>query len=150
MFVLTTGSTASASELVINGLKPFMTVTTIGTTTVGKNVGSITISDPNGFIKWGIQPITFKSANAQGFTDYAGGFTPTVEVKEPTVGMKAFGDVTEPMLNEAIYQISGSRSGRRIATESATVDQPSLGSSLDRKAGGGNMFLDSKSPKGAY
>ena len=150
LFVLTTNSTASASELVINGLKPFMTVTTIGTTTVGKNVGSITVSDPNKIIKWGMQPITFKSANALGFADYAGGFTPTVEVKEPTTGMKAFGDITEPMLNEAIFQISGSRSGRRITTESAKVEQSVLGSSLDRKAGGGNMFIDSMSPKGAY
>ncbi|MVM29401.1 peptidase S41 [Spirosoma sp. HMF4905] len=138
VFVLTTGSTASASELVINGLRPFMTVTTIGTTTVGKNVGSITIYDETGRIKWGIQPITFKSANALGFTDYAGGFTPSVEVKEPSYGMKPFGDVTEPMLSEAIFQISGTRMARRAA--STEVPQPILGSSLDHKAGGGNMF----------
>ncbi|QDK77414.1 PDZ domain-containing protein [Spirosoma sp. KCTC 42546] len=142
VFVLTTGSTASASELVINGLRPFMTVTTIGTTTVGKNVGSITISDETGRIKWGIQPITFKSANAQGFTDYAGGFTPSVEVKEPSYAMKAFGDVTEPMLSEAIFQISGTRTVRRAA--STDVTQPILGSSLDGKAGGGNMFFTDK------
>ncbi|GAB4045845.1 hypothetical protein GCM10028810_21690 [Spirosoma litoris] len=137
--VLTTGSTASASELVINGLRPFMTVTTIGTTTVGKNVGSLTIYDKSGRIKWGIQPITFKSANAVGFTDYAAGFTPSVEVHEPSYGMKPFGDVTEPMLSEAIFQISGTRMARRAA--STEVTQPILGSSLDQKAGGGNMFI---------
>ncbi|QMW02620.1 S41 family peptidase [Spirosoma foliorum] len=142
VFVLTTGSTASASELVINGLRPFMTVTTIGTTTVGKNVGSITIYDDSGRIKWGIQPITFKSANAVGFTDYAAGFTPSVEVREPSYGMKAFGDVTEPMLSEAIFQISGTRMARRAA--STEVTQPILGSSLDQKAGGGNMFITNK------
>ena len=139
VYVLTTSSTASASELIINGLRPFMTVNTIGTTTVGKNVGSITISDDTGRIKWGMQPITFKSANALGFTDYAGGFTPTVEVKEPSYGMKAFGDLTEPMLNEAIFQISGTRMARRAAV--TTVSQPSLFSSIDSKAGGGNMFI---------
>ncbi|GAB4005976.1 hypothetical protein GCM10028808_06980 [Spirosoma migulaei] len=142
VFVLTTGSTASASELVINGLRPFMAVTTIGTTTVGKNVGSITISDETGRIKWGIQPITFKSANAQGFTDYAGGFTPSVEVKEPSYGMKAFGDITEPMLSEAIFQISGTRTARRAASTEVTL--PILSSSLDGKAGGGNMFFTDK------
>ena len=142
VYVLTTSSTASASELIINGLRPFMTVNTIGTTTVGKNVGSITISDKSGKIKWGMQPITFKSANAQGFTDYAGGFTPTVEVKEPSYGMKAFGDVTEVMLSEAIFQISGTRMARRAA--STEVTRPSLFSSIDSKAGGGNMFIDNK------
>ncbi|WP_020604011.1 S41 family peptidase [Spirosoma spitsbergense] len=142
VYVLTTSSTASASELIINGLRPFMTVNTIGTTTVGKNVGSITISDASGKIKWGMQPITFKSANAQGFTDYAGGFTPTIEVKEPSYGMKAFGDVTEVMLSEAIFQISGTRMARRAT--STEVTQPSLFSSIDSKAGGGNMFISGK------
>lgn len=142
VYVLTTSSTASASELIINGLRPFMTVNIIGSTTTGKNVGSITISDNTGKIKWGMQPITFKSANAVGFTDYAGGFTPTVEVKEPSYGMKAFGDVTETMLSEAIFQISGTRMARRAA--STEVTQPSLFSSIDSKAGGGNMFIDDR------
>ncbi len=144
VFVLTTGSTASASELIINSLRPFMTVTTIGTTTVGKNVGSITISDPTGRIKWGMQPITFKSANALGFTDYASGFTPSIEVKEPAVAMKAFGDLTEPMLSEAIFQITGTRNARKAAL--TEIEQLGIGSSLDRKAGGGNMFVSDKLP----
>nr|WP_245564892.1 S41 family peptidase [Spirosoma panaciterrae] len=142
VFILTTGSTASASELVINGLKPFMTVNTIGTTTVGKNVGSITISDKSGQIKWGIQPITFKSANAQGFTDYAGGFTPTVRVTEPDPrknNWKALGDLTEPLLGEAIFQITGTRMARRAASTDSEVAP--IGSSIDSKAGGGNMFV---------
>ncbi|WP_080059246.1 S41 family peptidase [Spirosoma aerolatum] len=142
VFILTTGSTASASELVINGLKPFMTVNTIGTTTVGKNVGSITISDANKRIKWGIQPITFKSANAQGFTDYAGGFTPTVRVTEPDPrknSWKTLGDLTEPLLGEAIFQITGMRMARRAA--STDSDVVPIGSSIDSKAGGGNMFI---------
>jgi C-terminal processing protease CtpA/Prc len=141
LFVLTSNSTASASELIINGLRPFMTVTTIGTTTVGKNVGSITISDDTGQIKWGMQPLTFRSANAQGFSDYATGFAPTVEVKEPSTGMKPFGDLTEPLLSEAIYQISGTRTTARrgVANAAVLVD---AASSIDQKAGGGNMFLE--------
>ena len=52
---------ASASELLINGLSPHIDVVQIGTATYGKNVGSITIYDyvdnsgdernPNGTIK---------------------------------------------------------------------------------------------------
>ncbi len=141
VYVLTTNSTASASELVINGLRPFMTVTTIGTTTVGKNVGSITISDDKGRIKWGMQPLTFKSANAVGFSDYPDGFQPAVEVKEPTLGMKAFGDLSDPLLNEAVFQMTGSRMARRAAPEGVTP-LTEAASSLDDKAGGGNMFVE--------
>jgi carboxyl-terminal processing protease len=137
VFVLTTDGTASSSELIINGLRPFMTVTTIGTTTYGKNVGSITIVDDSGNIKWGMQPIVFKSFNSLGQSDYSAGFRPSVEVQEPLT-LQPLGDVNEAMLNEALYQITGSRIARR------GVAQPNrlraLGSSIQRKAGGGRMI----------
>ncbi|MFM8848987.1 MAG: S41 family peptidase, partial [Cytophagales bacterium] len=41
VYILTGPRTASASELLINGLKPYMDVYLIGSTTYGKNVGSI-------------------------------------------------------------------------------------------------------------
>ena len=43
VFVITTSSSASASELIINGLNPYINVVTIGTTTSGKYTGSITL-----------------------------------------------------------------------------------------------------------
>ena len=64
VFFLTSTSSASASELLINGLKPFMEVFLVGGKTVGKNVGSITISDKTNRIKWGIQPIVSRSSNS--------------------------------------------------------------------------------------
>lgn len=137
VFVLTTDGTASSSELIINGLRPYMTVTTIGTTTYGKNVGSITIVDDSGKIKWGLQPIVFKSFNSQGQSDYSAGFTPNVEVQEPLV-LQPLGDVSEPLLNEALYQISGNRLARRAVTAGNSL--PALGSSIQRKAGGGRMI----------
>ncbi|WP_234736148.1 S41 family peptidase [Tellurirhabdus bombi] len=139
VFVLTTGQTASASELIINGLKPFMQVITVGTTTTGKNVGSITISDDTGKIKWGMQPIVFKSFNSAGQSDYASGFKPNVEIAESvSTRTKQLGDVSEALLGEAIYQITGSRTARRAAQADVTL--PEVGSSLSRKAGGSNMF----------
>ncbi|GAB3011469.1 S41 family peptidase [Spirosoma pulveris] len=136
VFVLTTDHTASASELIINGLRPYMTVTTIGSTTYGKNVGSITISDETGKIKWGMQPIVFKSYNSLGQSDYATGFTPNVEVDE-TSPLLPLGDTNEPMLNEALNQISGNpASGRRAAVRNPLIQ---LGSSIQRKAGGQSM-----------
>ncbi|MEZ5011720.1 MAG: hypothetical protein R2744_09050 [Bacteroidales bacterium] len=47
LYVITTDRTASASELVINGLEPYIDVNVVGETTLGKNVGSITVKDWN-------------------------------------------------------------------------------------------------------
>ncbi|GAB3771665.1 S41 family peptidase [Spirosoma horti] len=141
--VLTTGGTASASELVINGLKPFMEVSTIGTTSYGKNVGSITLSDEKGRIKWGMQPIVTKSFNALDQSDYSTGFKPSVEVKEYTNEVwKQLGDVNESLFSTAIARITGA--GRLAAHANEPTYE--LGSSIERKAGGSNMFFNDKLP----
>jgi len=137
IFVLTTDGTASASELIINGLRPFMPVTTVGTTTHGKNVGSITITDETGKISWGMQPIVFKSFNSLGQSDYSTGFTPTVEVEE-TIPLLPLGDVNETLLSAAMAQITGGTSGARRSY--AKNPLTGIGSSVQRKAGGSNMY----------
>ncbi|RCR67997.1 S41 family peptidase [Larkinella punicea] len=139
VFVLTTGGTASASELIINGLRPFMPVITIGETTYGKNVGSITISDKTGKIKWGMQPIVFKSFNAQNQSDYSTGFTPTIIKNEP-LALKPLGDLEEEYLNAAVAQIVGNGTARISADQGPQL--PAIGSSVERRAGGSNMFDD--------
>jgi len=143
LYVLTTDRTASASELIINGLRPYMTVNTIGTTTYGKNVGSITITDDTGKINWGMQPIVFRSYNSLGQSDYSTGFTPTTEVEEP-ITLYPLGDVRDALLNEALYQIAGTAaSGRRAAT-TVRNPLPVFGSSIQQKAKGGLMVKDMK------
>ena len=146
VFVLTTDHTASASELIINGLRPYMTVTTIGTTTYGKNVGSITVTDDTGKIKWGMQPIVFKSFNSAGSSDYSTGFTPNVTVEEP-LNLLPLGDTKEAMLSAALSQISGTTSsnGRQAATASNPLK--SFGSSIQRKVGGYTMIRSLKTLK---
>lgn len=143
VFVLTTDHTASASELIINGLRPYMTVTTIGTTTYGKNVGSITITDDSGKIKWGMQPIVFKSYNSAGQSDYSTGFTPSIEVDEP-INLLPLGDINEAYLSTALGQISGSVASGRKATSSGNP-LITVGSSIQRKAGGHSMIRQLKS-----
>lgn len=145
VFVLTTDHTASASELIINGLRPYMTVTTIGSTTYGKNVGSITITDDTGKIKWGMQPIVFKSYNSAGQSDYSTGFTPSIEVDEP-INLLPLGDTNETLLSTALGQISGSVASGRRATESGNP-LITFGSSIQRKAGGHSMIRQLKSLK---
>ncbi|GAB3895372.1 hypothetical protein GCM10028803_11820 [Larkinella knui] len=141
VFILTTEGTASASELIINGLKPFMPVITIGETTYGKNVGSITISDETGKIKWGMQPIVFKSFNALNQSDYSTGFTPTIAKTEP-LAVKQLGDIDELYLNTALSQITGSVTARISAEQGAKL--PAIGSTVERRAGGSNMFIERK------
>lgn len=115
LYVITTGSTASASELVINGLKPYINVVTIGTNSVGKYVGSITVKDedskgnvnPND--KWAMQPIVLKISNANDVSDYVNGFTPKVTVNEINYlgSLLPLGDVNDQLLKAALNDLQG-------------------------------------------
>ncbi|PZX56030.1 C-terminal processing protease CtpA/Prc [Algoriphagus ratkowskyi] len=116
LYVLTSSGTASASELIINGLKPYMDVFLIGDVTYGKNVGSIAIEDeenPNN--PYGLLPIVTQSFNSLDESDYSTGFKPNVTVKENTERLKALGDVNEIMLRTAIERITGVPSSGRFA-----------------------------------
>lgn len=128
LFILTGGATASASELVIAGLQPYLDLTLIGTTTVGKNVGSVTLYDSpdEGYLSktginpnhtYAMQPIISQLANSVGFTDYVDGIQANVEISElQHIGnLKPLGDETEPLLAEALSIVSGT--GRSIVKE---------------------------------
>lgn len=118
LYVLVTGGSASASELIINGLKPYMDVVLIGETTYGKNVGSITIyekDDPKN--KWGMQPIIVRYANSKGESDFTAGFTPDFKVDEfRALGNRfvEFGNTEDPLLSKAIEQITGNVPTRSV------------------------------------
>ena len=113
VYVLTTKSSASASELVINGLKPYINVVQIGDVTSGKNVGSITMYDSPSFSKseintnhrYAMQPIVLKIVNKVGFGDYTNGLQPNTLLKEDFGNLGILGNADEPLLNEAIDQI---------------------------------------------
>lgn len=110
IYVLTSQWTASASELIINGLKPYMEVIIIGEQTVGKNVGSISIYEKNNpKNKWGIQPIVSKFFNSKGESDYTAGFVPDHKVTEldDYLQLVSFGDTDDKLLNKALSLING-------------------------------------------
>ena len=104
VFVLTSTGTASASELIINNLKPFMNVILIGEHTYGKNVGSFTITDDAKRWNYGLQPITFKILNSQDQSDYGSvnGFLPDYAVTDDALPYKLLGDPNETYLNKAL------------------------------------------------
>ena len=120
VYVLTTGNTASASELVINGLKPYMNVTMIGEPTFGKFYGSFLLYDENDPPKhnWAIAPIVLKYANANGVTDFVNGLMPEVLLVDDLLNAREFGDESDPMLATALTLIQGANlSNSKISTD---------------------------------
>ena len=97
VFVITTSSTCSASEAVINGLKPFIEVILIGDTTCGKPVGMY----GHDFCEKHISPIEFKGSNADGEGDYFDGIVPTCSAEDDFE--QSLGDTQEDSLEKALY-----------------------------------------------
>ena len=106
LFFIVTGSSASASELVINNLKPYMDVKLIGDTTYGKPVGFFPIS----ISKYAIYPISFRTINSAGNADYYAGFAP--DKLAPDGVNKNWGDMSEPSLAAALNYIATGNFGR--------------------------------------
>jgi carboxyl-terminal processing protease len=69
LVVITSGGTASASELVINGLKPFMQVVLVGENTYGKPYGFL----PRNDCGTTYNAVNFEAVNAQGVGGYSEG-----------------------------------------------------------------------------
>lgn len=131
VYILTSSRSASASELLINGLASHIQVVQIGDTTYGKNVGSITVYDyidnnrtKNPDHTYALQPIIFKVANSAGFSDYSDGLTPDAGLllKEDITNMGVLGEVTEPLLALAIGQINGTSARSAIRTPEFPLD----------------------------
>ncbi len=145
LYVIAGEYTASASELVMHALKPYMTVVHIGETTVGKDKASMTVKSDNERIKWQLQPLISRLTDANGTGNYINGLTPDVKVSEvgegytmkgayyidnngnrveiecPDLskwigGLAELSDPSEPLLAEAIAKITGVA---RVKTKSA-------------------------------
>tara|TARA_B000000475_G_scaffold161632_1_gene130197 strand:- start:10878 stop:12311 length:1434 start_codon:yes stop_codon:yes gene_type:complete len=107
LYILTTRSSASASELVINCLKPYINIIQIGTTTYGKYQASVTIYDSEDFSNqnintshnYALQPLVLKILNANGESDYFNGISPNYEFEERPYEMGIIGEIDEPLLN---------------------------------------------------
>ena len=97
MVVITSRSTASASEAVMNSLKPHMEVVSVGDTTNGKPTGM------NGWTiekKYWFWPVTFKIVNSSNEGDYFAGIAP--DKIAPDDITHDFDDRNEACLSEAI------------------------------------------------
>lgn len=121
VYVLTTGNSASASEMLISCLAPYIEVITIGTKTYGKTVGSITLYDSpqdyytstdhlNPSHTWAMQPIVFDYKNSQSQSSPGMGIEPDHLINEIHYleNLPQLGDPEEPLLDMAISQITNS------------------------------------------
>ena len=109
LYVISSSETASASELLINGLSPYIDVILIGDDTTGKNVGSYSIYDwidnegnVNPRHTWAMQPITLKIANSQGFADFESGLQADYILQEDIANLGTLGEIDEPLLEKTL------------------------------------------------
>jgi carboxyl-terminal processing protease len=107
LVVVTTRASASASELVINALRPFIPVTIVGDTTFGKPVGQYGFP----FCDKVLNPVSFILRNANGQSDFFSGFPPDCRAADDLD--HEFGDPAEASLAESLRFVrTGSCSAR--------------------------------------
>lgn len=100
---ITTGNSASASELLVNGLFPHMDVTLVGQDTYGKPVGMYIFTSES--FDWAFVPICFKIVNANNEGDYYDGIP--VDILASDGVSFPFGDINEASLAAALASITG-------------------------------------------
>ncbi len=118
LVVITSGETCSASEMLINGLSPYLPVKTVGSTTCGKPVGM----NPFFFCSNAMLPITFQAKNSDAQGDYFNGIAADCAASDDI--NISFGDVSDPMLAQARYlaeQGSCMPVAARAAAKSVTI-----------------------------
>ena len=149
VYILTTKSSASASELVINCLKPYIEVVQIGDKTAGKNVGSITLYDSPTYAKtnvnpnhkYAMQPIVLKIVDKNGFGDYTSGILPTTSLPENFANLGVLGATDEPLLEAAINQIIGS--GKMLPQVPSVINRDFIDAKSINPLGS-EMYLENK------
>ncbi|KQC33445.1 peptidase S41 [Nonlabens sp. YIK11] len=148
--IITTSSSASASELVINALDPYINVVQVGDDTAGKFQASITLYDSEDFGRSGantshryaMQPLVLKSLNSIGNTDYFDGLAPDIALREDFGNLGILGDPNEPLLRACLNDISINGSIWRPTDISPSVYNIEFMDSNDFKPLGNEMWKE--------
>jgi len=114
IYVLTTDRSASASELIINSLRPYIEVIQIGDVTTGKTQSNRLVLDSPDFNGGGIStshtygliPLTANSINKNDESVPSTGLIPNIEVIESPFNLGTIGSIFEPLLSAALSDIS--------------------------------------------
>ena len=117
VYIIATGSSASASEMMINSLRAYFNtnVIHIGSTTEGKSQASITIYDSEDLGKEGanpnhtyaMQPLVAISVNKDNGQVPSTGLEPNIEFSEDASNLGVIGNENEPLLAIALSEIAG-------------------------------------------
>jgi carboxyl-terminal processing protease len=112
VYFIITGNTASASELVINNLKPYLNVKLIGSKSYGKPVGFFGLR----IDKYTVYLSQFQSKNSSGQGEYFDGFQPDFSATDDVT--RNFGDPNEISLAKALALI---KDGTTLSANSVMV-----------------------------
>jgi len=123
--IIVAKGTASASEELINGLKPVMNVKLIGSTTHGKPVGYYALPVMNSYVF----PVALKNVNSVGFDDFYQGFT--VDKVQTDDLTRDLGDPSEACLKTALDYI---KTGVLLSSPSASKVSAELQNANDKIA----------------
>ena len=111
LVVIATRGSASASEAVINGLRPYMDVKVVGDTTFGKPVGQYGFD----FCEKVLYPVSFLVTNALGQADYFNGIPADCAAADDVDHPLA--DPGEASLAEALYVVRNGRCSGAAAAQ---------------------------------
>jgi hypothetical protein len=137
LVIITTSSTASASELIIAGLYPYIPITLIGTPTHGKPVGMNVFFAED--FDLAIGPVSFRNVNSVGFTNYFGGIAVDYIVNDDLT--KDFGDENEMCLKAALSYLESGSIGD-VAMKAAAIEHELLYWGVDRPLRDLLFFID--------
>ncbi|QKJ29086.1 hypothetical protein HQ865_04730 [Mucilaginibacter mali] len=142
VFFLVTAGTASASELTINSLRPYMNVQLIGVTTYGKPVGFFDIN----IGKYQMYIPEFETKNSLGQGGYYAGMEPgTTDYAGKKMNddvTKDFGDVNDKLIAQAIYFAKNGvyTTSNDLQIQSVDTNNTKLATEAINNALNGNQF----------
>lgn len=138
IYILTGPNTASASEMLINGLNPYVQIIQVGTKTYGKDMASATISTPEEIHgterSWHLIPMIYKIYNNAGQGDYGNGITPQKVTDEfAFLPLVPIGNSRDPLIQEALSTINNkdlkANSAVSVGAKTSTISSKYVSSS---------------------
>ena len=152
VYFITSGSSASASELVMNSLSSYIDVSSVGKKTIGKVQGSVTLYDSDNYTRtgenlasnhtWALQPLVLEIKNKDNSNE-PNGIEPTVVFPEDYNNLGVLGERSEPLLDRTILLItSGGRSGINKTNSFLNLEEISDSKAINPMKN--NMYIELK------
>ena len=141
VFVIATNLTASASEIIINGLRGLdIEVNLIGTRTSGKNVGMEGFSKKYRNYDFLFYPVSFYIENAKGFRDYPEGFEPDIYLDDSNYYPGGdFGTMGDYLCNAAFGWIRTGQKPGKSASAQRNVILDNIPNPVSTRLGGSRI-----------